>query len=96
MKGDLIKSGGFRIGAGEVEDALLTHPAVREAAVLGRPNDDLGEEIVAFVVADPVTADALITHVATTLSKHKRPRHVVFLDALPRNHMGKIQKHRLP
>jgi fatty acid CoA ligase FadD36 len=96
MKGDLIKSGGFRIGAGEVEDALLTHPAVREAAVLGRPNDDLGEEIIAFVVADPVTADALITHVATTLSKHKRPRHVVFLDALPRNHMGKIQKHRLP
>lgn len=96
MKGDLIKSGGFRIGAGEVEDALLTHPAVREAAVLGRPNDDLGEEIVAFVVADPVTADTLITHVATTLSKHKRPRHVVFLDALPRNHMGKIQKHRLP
>ncbi|GAA0917379.1 AMP-binding protein [Virgisporangium aurantiacum] len=95
MKGDLIKSGGFRIGAGEVEDALLTHPAVREVAVLGRPDDDLGEEIIAFVVADPVTADALITHVATTLSKHKRPRKVVFLDALPRNHMGKIQKHRL-
>jgi fatty acid CoA ligase FadD36 len=96
LKIDLIKSGGFRIGAGEVEDALLTHPAVREAAVLGRPNSDLGEEIVAFVVADGVTAEALVTHVATTLSGHKRPRHVVFLDALPRNHMGKIQKHRLP
>jgi fatty acid CoA ligase FadD36 len=96
LKGDLIKSGGFRIGAGEVEDALLTHPAVREAAVLGRPHDDLGEEIVAYVVAESVTDDALITHVATTLSKHKRPRRVVFVDALPRNHMGKIQKHRLP
>ena len=92
---DLIKSGGFRVGAGEVEDALLTHPAVREAAVVGRPHADLGEEIVAFVVADPVSADALIDHVATTLSKHKRPRRVVFLDALPRNPMGKIQKHRL-
>jgi fatty acid CoA ligase FadD36 len=95
LKSDLIKSGGFRIGAGEVEDALLTHPAVSEAAVLGRPHADLGEEIVAFVVAERVTADALITHVATTLSKHKRPRRIVFLDALPRNHMGKIQKHRL-
>lgn len=95
MKSDLIKSGGFRIGAGEVEDALLTHPAVHEVAVLGRPHSDLGEEIVAFVVADRVTADALISHVATTLSNHKRPRQVVFLDALPRNQMGKIQKHRL-
>jgi fatty acid CoA ligase FadD36 len=95
MKSDLIKSGGFRIGAGEVEDALLTHPAVREVAVLGRPHSDLGEEIVAFVVADPVTEAALITHVATTLSNHKRPRQVVFLDALPRNQMGKVQKHRL-
>lgn len=95
MKSDLIKSGGFRIGAGEVEDALLTHPAVQDVAVLGRPHADLGEEIVAFVVAEPVSADALIAHVATTLSKHKRPRRVVFLDALPRNHMGKIQKHRL-
>ncbi|WP_203926101.1 AMP-binding protein [Virgisporangium ochraceum] len=95
MKSDLIKSGGFRIGAGEVEDALLTHPAVHEVAVLGRPHSDLGEEIVAFVVADRVTADALISHVATTLSNHKRPRQVVFLDALPRNQMGKVQKHRL-
>lgn len=96
LKSDLIKSGGFRIGAGEVEDALLTHPAVSEAAVLGRPHDDLGEEIVAFVVAASVSAEALINHVAGTLSKHKRPRRVVFLDELPRNHMGKIQKHRLP
>ena len=46
-------------------------------------------------MADRVTADALISHVATTLSNHKRPRQVVFLDALPRNQMGKIQKHRL-
>src|SRR5262249_60017808 len=48
---DLIKCGGYRIGAGEVEDALLAHPAVREAAVVGRPHADLGEEVVAYVVA---------------------------------------------
>ena len=49
---DLIKTGGYRIGAGEVEDALLAHPAVREAAVIGVPDDDLGQLIRAFVVAD--------------------------------------------
>ena len=49
---DLIKSGGYRIGAGEVEDALLSHPAVDEAAVVGVPDDDLGQRLVAFVVAD--------------------------------------------
>ncbi len=92
---DLIKSGGFRIGAGEVESALLAHPAVREAAVVGAPHDDLGQEVVAYVVADGVTADELIRFVADGLSRHKRPRRVVFLDALPRNPMGKIQKHLL-
>ncbi|GAA4723707.1 AMP-binding protein [Phytohabitans rumicis] len=92
---DLIKSGGYRIGAGEVEDALLSHPAVREAAVVGVPHDDLGQEIVAYVVADGVGADELIGFVATQLSVHKRPRRVRFLDALPRNDMGKVQKQRL-
>src|SRR3712207_754802 len=48
---DLIKSGGFKIGAGEIENALLDHPAVREAAVTGEPDPDLGERIVAWVVA---------------------------------------------
>ncbi|MGH3713483.1 MAG: AMP-binding protein [Micromonosporaceae bacterium] len=92
---DLIKSGGFRIGAGEVEDALLSHPGVSEAAVVGVPHNDLGQEIVAYVVASGVTADALIDHVATTLSVHKRPRRVVLLDSLPRNAMGKVQKQQL-
>jgi len=90
---DLIKTGGFKVGAGEVEDALLSHPAVAEAAVTGQPDDDLGERIVAWVVcADPTTADALAQHVATTLAPHKRPREVRFVDALPRNPMGKVQK----
>ena len=93
---DLIKSGGYRIGAGEVENALLAHPAVREAAVVGAPHPDLGQEIVAYVVADGVTAAELTDFVADRLSVHKRPRRVRFLAALPRNAMGKPQKKLLP
>ncbi|UWP87543.1 AMP-binding protein [Dactylosporangium fulvum] len=92
---DLIKCGGFRIGAGEVEDALLTHPAVREAAVVGTPDADLGEAVTAFVVADGVGERDLIDFVAGHLSVHKRPRSVHFVDSLPRNAMGKVQKKRL-
>jgi fatty acid CoA ligase FadD36 len=92
---DLIKSGGYRIGAGEVENALLAHPAVREAAVVGVPDDDLGQRIAAFVVADGASGDELVDFVARTLSAHKRPREVVFLDALPRNAMGKVRKDQL-
>ena len=92
---DLIKTGGYRVGAGEVEDALLLHPAVREAAVLGLPDPDLGERITAFVVAEPVAEDDLIAFVAERLAAHKRPRAVRLVDALPRNAMGKIQKSRL-
>ncbi|CAM5294568.1 acyl-CoA synthetase [Streptomyces antimycoticus] len=93
---DMIKSGGYRIGAGEVENALLDHPAVREAAVVGAPHEDLGQEIVAYVVADGIGERELIDFVATQLSVHKRPRKVRFLDALPRNAMGKPQKKLLP
>ena len=92
---DLIKSGGYRIGAGEVEWALLAHPAVREAAVVGLPDPDLGQAIVAFVVAESgagVSGSELCDFVARTLSVHKRPRRVVLRDELPRNAMGKVQK----
>ncbi|MFD9002105.1 acyl-CoA synthetase [Streptomyces sp. NPDC059582] len=97
---DLIKSGGYKIGAGEIENALLEHPGVREAAVTGEPDPDLGERIVAWIVpADPGSppdADALADHVAARLAPHKRPRTVRYLDALPRNDMGKIMKRALP
>jgi len=90
---DLIKTGGFKVGAGEIEDALLAHPAVAEAAGRGGPDDDLGERIVAWVVARAaVDAETLTTHVAQTLAPHKRPRAVRFIDALPRNALGKVQK----
>jgi fatty acid CoA ligase FadD36 len=89
---DLIKSGGYRIGAGEVEHALLAHPAVREAAVVGVAHGDLGQEIVAYVVAEGVSEGQLIDFVASGLSVHKRPRRVHLVDSLPRNAMGKVQK----
>ncbi|MCF1600396.1 acyl-CoA synthetase [Streptomyces muensis] len=96
---DLIKSGGYKIGAGEIENALLEHPGVREAAVTGEPDADLGERIVAWIVpADPQsppTAEELASHVAARLAPHKRPRRVHYLDALPRNDMGKIMKRAL-
>ncbi|MFF3176906.1 acyl-CoA synthetase [Streptomyces sp. NPDC057900] len=96
---DLIKSGGYKIGAGEIENALLDHPGVREAAVTGEPDPDLGERIVAWVVpadpASPPPADELAGHVAAQLSPHKRPRTVRYLDALPRNDLGKIMKRSL-
>jgi fatty acid CoA ligase FadD36 len=92
---DLIKSGGFRIGAGEVEDALLAHPAVREAAVVGAPDADLGQLVLAYVVASGVSEPELIEFVAGRLSVHKRPRRIRFLEALPRNAMGKLRKAEL-
>jgi malonyl-CoA/methylmalonyl-CoA synthetase len=92
---DLIKTGGYRVGAGEVEGALLEHPGVAEVAVTGEPDDDLGERIVAWVVAAQGAAPAeqeLVDHVAALLSAHKRPRSVRFVEALPRNDMGKVLK----
>ncbi|GAA2616856.1 acyl-CoA synthetase [Streptomyces axinellae] len=97
---DLIKSGGYKIGAGEIENVLLGHPAVAEAAVTGEPDEDLGERIVAWIV--PADAQQrpdereLADLVARQLAPHKRPREVRFLDALPRNDMGKVKKRELP
>jgi malonyl-CoA/methylmalonyl-CoA synthetase len=95
---DLIKSGGFKIGAGEIEGALLEHPGVKEVAVTGEPDPDLGERIVAWVVVaegQSPSEDELSGHVADLLTPHKRPRVVRFMNALPRNEMGKVQKKRL-
>ena len=95
---DLIKTGGYKVGAGEVEAALLEHPSVREAAVVGVPDDDLGERIVAFVVPSPGARPAteeLADHVARLLAPHKRPRAVRLVESLPRNAMGKVLKKEL-
>ncbi|HEV7979494.1 acyl-CoA synthetase [Amycolatopsis sp.] len=95
---DLIKSGGYKIGAGEIENILLEHPQVAEVAITGEPDEDLGERIVAWIVAEPGTRPdekELVDHVARLLTPHKRPRVVHFLDALPRNEMGKVTKRAL-
>lgn len=92
---DLIKSGGYRIGAGEVEAALADHPAVAEVAVVGLPDDDLGQRIVAWVVAEGVGEQELTDFVAATLSTHKRPREIRFVAELPRNALGKVLKKEL-
>ncbi|TVT49465.1 acyl-CoA synthetase [Amycolatopsis rhizosphaerae] len=94
---DLIKSGGYKIGAGEIENALLEHPGVAEAAVTGEPDADLGERIVAWIVpsGEPPAEEELADHVARLLAPHKRPRVVRYLDALPRNDMGKVMKRAL-
>ena len=95
---DLIKSGGYKIGAGEIENALLEHAGVAEVAVIGVADADLGERIVAFVVprGEAPSERELIDHVAAQLAPHKRPREVRFTEALPRNDMGKVVKARLP
>ena len=95
---DLIESGGYKIGAGEIENALLEHPGVAEVAVAGRPDDDLGERVVAWVVPVPGAhpgAEELAEHVAGLLAPHKRPRTVHLVDELPRNDMGKVLKREL-
>ncbi len=95
---DLIKSGGYKIGAGEIENALLEHPGVAEAAVTGEPDDDLGERIIAWIVVEGASRPGeqeLADHVAALLTPHKRPREVRYLDELPRNAMGKVTKKTL-
>jgi malonyl-CoA/methylmalonyl-CoA synthetase len=95
---DLIKSGGYKVGAGEIEAALHEHESVEEAAVTGEPDPDLGERVVAWVVlraGATVDEAELRDHVAALLAPHKRPRDVHFVGELPRNAMGKVQKARL-
>ena len=94
---DLIKSGGYKIGAGEIESALLEHPAVAEVAVAGREDEDLGERVVAWIVPTAgasVEVEELREHVGRLLAFYKRPRQVHFVEELPRNAMGKVTKRR--
>ena len=95
---DMIVSGGLNIYSREVEDALLTHPAVKEAAVVGVPDADFGEAVMAYVIpADgaPPEETALIDHCRTQIASYKKPRHIRIVDTLPRNTTGKVAKHLL-
>jgi long-chain acyl-CoA synthetase len=93
---DLILRGGASIYPSEVESVLLRHPAVREAAVVGQPDDYYGEEVVAVVVPNgSVTVRDLDVWVGARLTPYKRPRRYAFVDTLPRSGSGKILKRHL-
>jgi malonyl-CoA/methylmalonyl-CoA synthetase len=93
---ELILSGGYNVYPREVEEVLTACPGVREAAVVGRPDADRGEVPVAFVVTDDgVEEAALLQHCRRELAPFKVPRALHRLDALPRNALGKVQKHLL-
>ncbi|HEY5131010.1 MAG TPA: AMP-binding protein [Bradyrhizobium sp.] len=99
--GDMIKSAGYRIGPFEVESALLKHPAVAEAAVVGKPDELRGEIVKAFVVLRPGTSGndelshELALFVRETVGGHQTPRAIEFIDALPKTETGKIQRFAL-
>jgi acyl-CoA synthetase (AMP-forming)/AMP-acid ligase II len=95
-KKDLIIRGGENISAQEIEDALLTYPALADCAVVAMPHNRLGEGICAFIVPrdqQPLTADALLQHIAQSgLAKQKYPEHFELVEALPRTASGKVRK----
>lgn len=95
---DVVISGGSNIYPREVEEVLLTHPAVAEACVLGAPDAEWGEVVLAFVVAAPGAAPdaaALDAHCLAQLARFKRPKRYVFVEALPKNSYGKVLKRAL-
>ena len=98
---DMIITAGYNVGAPEVEDALLKHPAVAECAVIGVPDDERGMIVKAFVVLKPgqeageAMTQLLQNHVKATLAPFKYPRRIEFVDKLPRTETGKLQRFRL-
>jgi fatty-acyl-CoA synthase len=97
-KSDMVISGGVNIYPWEIEQRLHEHPAVHEAAVVGVPDAEWGETLVAFIVlreGAQASGDELIDHVRQKLADYKRPRRVEFVDALPRTPTGKVLKREL-
>lgn len=98
---DMIISAGYNIGGPEVEDVLLTHPAVAECGVIGAPDEERGMVVKAFVVlkagyaGDEAMVKALQDHVKATIAPYKYPRQVAFMSSLPRTETGKLQRFKL-
>jgi malonyl-CoA/methylmalonyl-CoA synthetase len=95
---DLIKSAGYKISALEIEELLREHPAVRDCAVVGVPDPELGARVAAAVIAAPdasLDRDALRAWARERMAPYKIPRDVRFLSELPRNAMGKVTKPEL-
>ena len=95
--GDTIVTGGENVAAAEVEEALLAHPAVRDAGVVGRPDPEWGQVVTAYVVADPgaVSDEELIAHARERLAGYKIPKAIHRRDELPHNPAGKLLRRRL-
>jgi long-chain acyl-CoA synthetase len=97
-KKDMIVAGGVNIYPAEIEAAMVTHPDVVEAAVIGIPQEDFGEQPLAFVIAkdgSACSAEGIAEFLTTRLASYKRPREYRFVEELPRNPMGKVLKHEL-
>jgi malonyl-CoA/methylmalonyl-CoA synthetase len=95
---DLIITGGLNVYPREIESLLDDLPGVEESAVVGLPHDDFGEGVTAFVVLKPgarLTQDDVTASLCERLARFKLPKRVLFLDQLPRNSMGKVQKNAL-
>jgi acyl-CoA synthetase (AMP-forming)/AMP-acid ligase II len=94
---DMIISGGINVLPSQVEEAVLSHPAVSECVVIGIPDEQWGQRIVAYVVAkEAVTPEQLKAHVeATDLSHYKRPREYRLVTELPRGNTGKVSRRML-
>jgi acyl-CoA synthetase (AMP-forming)/AMP-acid ligase II len=93
---DMIVSGGENVYPVEVEDCLMSHPAVVEAAVVGVPDEEFGQRLVAYVVLRaPAEPTELIQHVHANLARYKAPREIVVVEDLPRNATGKVVRGRL-
>jgi malonyl-CoA/methylmalonyl-CoA synthetase len=93
----MILSGGLNVSPREVELVLESHPGVRQAAVVGRPSERWGEEVVAFVVPEDgeVDSDRLLSHAREQLSAHKCPKRIFAVDALPAGETGKVRRSEL-
>jgi fatty-acyl-CoA synthase len=96
-KKDVIITGGENVSSIEVEDALMSHDAVKEVAVIGIPDEKWGELVTALVVTDGsgISAEQLIAHCRTLLAGYKCPKRIDFVDTLPRTATGKLQKFKL-
>jgi long-chain acyl-CoA synthetase len=91
---DVVISGGSNIYPREIEEVLLTHPGVREVSVIGRPDHEWGEVVVAYVVGEAAAKD-LDALCLAAVARFKRPKDYVFVEALPKNNYGKILKTEL-
>ncbi|OJJ13987.1 long-chain fatty acid--CoA ligase [marine bacterium AO1-C] len=93
---DIIKSGGYKISALEIEEVLRKHPNIKEAAVVGIPNEKWGEMVAAAIITKPhnhfISLESLRSWASEYLAKYKLPNEVMMLDDLPRNAMGKVTK----